>query len=131
MAAEDGKRSRQARRPRFVFLSKLREPQPEIVDKAVDSTAPPIAPAAAAIAAPTPYPAEGLDWLDGMGEGNIIEFGASLSGKCDLWVVSGEGKAESSYMKYLSFTGQIALEWGMRAEMDNKPALTAAWRAMP
>jgi hydroxymethylglutaryl-CoA synthase len=38
------------------------------------------------------------------------------------------GKAESSYMKYLSFTGQIALAWGMRAEMDNKPALTAAWR---
>ena len=39
-----------------------------------------------------------------------------------------EGKPESSYMKYLSFTGQIALEWGMRAEMDNKTALTAAWR---
>ena len=31
-------------------------------------------------------------------------------------------------MKYLSFTGQIALEWGMRAEMDNRTALTAAWR---
>ena len=31
-------------------------------------------------------------------------------------------------MKYLSFTGQIDLEWGMRAEMDNKTALTAAWR---
>ena len=30
---------------RFVFLSKLREPQPEIVDKSVNSTAPPIAPA--------------------------------------------------------------------------------------
>jgi uncharacterized OB-fold protein len=38
------------------------------------------------------------------------------------------GKAETSYMKYLSFTGQVALAWGMRAEMDNKPALTAAWR---
>ena len=37
-------------------------------------------------------------------------------------------KPETSYMKYLSFTGQIALEWGMRAEMDNKTALTAAWR---
>jgi hydroxymethylglutaryl-CoA synthase len=38
------------------------------------------------------------------------------------------GRAETSYMKYLSFTGQIDLEWGMRAEMDNKTALTAAWR---
>jgi len=38
------------------------------------------------------------------------------------------GKSETSYMKYLSFTGQIDLEWGMRAEMDNKTALTAAWR---
>ena len=39
------KRSRQDRRLRFVFLSKLRKPQPEIVDKPVDSTPPPIAPA--------------------------------------------------------------------------------------
>ena len=38
------------------------------------------------------------------------------------------GKAETSYLKYLSFTGQVALAWGMRAEMDNKPALSAAWR---
>jgi 3-hydroxy-3-methylglutaryl CoA synthase/uncharacterized OB-fold protein len=40
----------------------------------------------------------------------------------------GPGKVETSYLKYLSFTGQIELEWGMRAEMDNKTALTAAWR---
>ena len=38
------------------------------------------------------------------------------------------GRNETSYMKYLSFTGQIELDWGMRAEMDNKTALTAAWR---
>jgi 3-hydroxy-3-methylglutaryl CoA synthase/uncharacterized OB-fold protein len=38
------------------------------------------------------------------------------------------GKAETSYLKYLSFTGQLDLAWGMRAEMDNKTALTAAWR---
>lgn len=38
------------------------------------------------------------------------------------------GKSETSYLKYLSFTQQIDLEWGMRAEMDNKTALTAAWR---
>lgn len=42
--------------------------------------------------------------------------------------VPGEGRPEKSYLKYLSFTGQIDLEWGMRAEMDNKTALTAAWR---
>ncbi|HEU0198869.1 MAG TPA: 3-oxoacyl-[acyl-carrier-protein] synthase III C-terminal domain-containing protein [Burkholderiaceae bacterium] len=38
------------------------------------------------------------------------------------------GRSESSYMKYLSFTRQIDLAWGMRAEMDNKTAMTAAWR---
>lgn len=38
------------------------------------------------------------------------------------------GKSETSYLKYLAFTGQLELEWGMRAEMDNKTALTAAWR---
>ena len=42
--------------------------------------------------------------------------------------VPGAGKTETSYLKYLSFTGQIGLEWGMRAEGDNKTALTAAWR---
>lgn len=38
------------------------------------------------------------------------------------------GKSETSYLKYLAFSGQLDLEWGMRAEMDNKTALTAAWR---
>ncbi len=36
--------------------------------------------AAGAIAAPTPYPAEGLDWLAGMGEENVVEFNAALGG---------------------------------------------------
>ena len=36
--------------------------------------------AAGAIAAPTPYPAEGLDWLAGMGEENVVEFHAALDG---------------------------------------------------
>lgn len=40
----------------------------------------------------------------------------------------GAGRAEASYLKVLSFTGQIDLEWGMRAEADNKTALTASWR---
>jgi len=36
--------------------------------------------AAAAIASPTPYPAEGLDWMAGMGEQNVEEFGLALEG---------------------------------------------------
>jgi pimeloyl-ACP methyl ester carboxylesterase len=40
--------------------------------------------AAATIAAPTPYPADGLDWLAGMGEGNIDEFNAAFEGSQTL-----------------------------------------------
>jgi pimeloyl-ACP methyl ester carboxylesterase len=36
--------------------------------------------AVAAIAAPTPYPVEGLDWMAGMGKQNIEEFGLALEG---------------------------------------------------
>lgn len=36
--------------------------------------------AAAVIASPTPYPAEGLDWTAGMGEDNVEEFAAALAG---------------------------------------------------
>ena len=36
--------------------------------------------AAAAIAAPTPYPADGLDWMAGMGEQNVEEFSLALQG---------------------------------------------------
>ena len=40
--------------------------------------------AAASLAAPAPYGADGLDWLGGMGEGNVAEFGASLQGEATL-----------------------------------------------
>jgi hydroxymethylglutaryl-CoA synthase len=64
---------------------------------------------------------------------------AAFGGGCDALLLErsdapcsgsepGSGRAETSYLKVLSFTGQIDLEWGMRAEMDNKTALTAAWR---
>jgi len=49
------------------------------------------------------------------------------TGDAPAWLTTGQ--LETNYLKYLSFTGQIGLEWGMRAEMDNKTALTAAWRA--
>ena len=37
--------------------------------------------AAAAVGSPAPYGAEGLDWWDGYGEGNIAEFRATLEGE--------------------------------------------------
>ena len=37
--------------------------------------------AAAALASPAPYPAEGLDWFAGMGEDNVVEFNAALEGR--------------------------------------------------
>jgi pimeloyl-ACP methyl ester carboxylesterase len=36
--------------------------------------------AAASLAGVAPYPAEGLDWLDGMGQDNLDEFAATLAG---------------------------------------------------
>lgn len=68
----------------------------------------------------------------------LVQFGSG----CDVIVLetTGKGRAdqtapwltpgrvENNYLKYLSFTGQLSLEWGMRAEMDNKTALSAAWR---
>jgi 3-hydroxy-3-methylglutaryl CoA synthase len=36
---------------------------------------------------------------------------------------------ETSYQKMLSFEGHLELEWGMRAEMDQKTALTQSYRA--
>jgi pimeloyl-ACP methyl ester carboxylesterase len=37
--------------------------------------------AAAAIACPTPYPPDGLDWLAGMGEQNVEEFSLAIEGE--------------------------------------------------
>jgi pimeloyl-ACP methyl ester carboxylesterase len=40
--------------------------------------------AVASLASPAPYGADGLDWLAGMGEDNIEEFGATLEGRLAL-----------------------------------------------
>jgi pimeloyl-ACP methyl ester carboxylesterase len=37
--------------------------------------------AAACLAGVAPYPAEGLDWLEGMGQDNLDEFAAALAGR--------------------------------------------------
>ena len=39
-----------------------------------------------------------------------------------------QGVPEISYLKFLAFGGAVSPEWGMRAEMDTKTALSAAWR---
>jgi len=40
--------------------------------------------ATASLAAVAPYGADGLDWLEGMGEGNHVEFGKVLAGVAEL-----------------------------------------------
>ncbi|MBI5954882.1 MAG: alpha/beta fold hydrolase [Chloroflexi bacterium] len=37
--------------------------------------------AAASLASPAPYPSTGLEWLAGMGEDNVAEFGAAFKGR--------------------------------------------------
>jgi uncharacterized OB-fold protein len=37
--------------------------------------------------------------------------------------------AETTYLKMLSFCGELQLDWGMRAETDNKSALTQLYRS--
>ena len=50
--------------------------------------------AAATIAGVAPYPAEGLDWMAGMGEENVEEFGAALAGPEALGLyLEGEARA--------------------------------------
>ena len=62
--------------------------------------------AAASIAGVAPYPADGLDWLAGMGPENVAEFGAALRGEAaltellereagSLSTVTGEGVAKA------------------------------------
>jgi 3-hydroxy-3-methylglutaryl CoA synthase len=69
----------------------------------------------------------------------VVQFGSGCDAivlETTQWQVPGAsalawlegGRTETNYLKFLSFSGHLDLEWGMRAEMDNKTALSAAWR---
>jgi 3-hydroxy-3-methylglutaryl CoA synthase len=63
----------------------------------------------------------------------LFEATAALSGYTSRSSVSAtlaRGVTEKSYEKLLSFTDQIALDWGMRSETDSKTAYTQLYRAV-
>ena len=82
--------------------------------------------AVAVLAGVAPYPAHGIDWFTGMGEGNIEEFGAALAGPAELdpllesyaaelATVTGEGVTEAmdsvlSPVDRAALTGEFADE---------------------
>jgi pimeloyl-ACP methyl ester carboxylesterase len=82
--------------------------------------------AVAVLAGVAPYPAPGIDWFTGMGEGNIEEFGAALAGPAELdpllasfaaelATVTGAGVAEAmasmlSPVDRAALTGEFAEE---------------------
>jgi pimeloyl-ACP methyl ester carboxylesterase len=55
--------------------------------------------AAATIAAVAPHDAVGLDWLDGMGEENLAEFGAAAAGGAELRTFLAEAAAGMSQIQ--------------------------------
>ena len=42
--------------------------------------------------------------------------------------IAAGGKAETSYQKYLSFTGEVGMDWGIRSEFETRTALSAQYR---
>ncbi|WP_328324619.1 alpha/beta hydrolase [Kribbella sp. NBC_00382] len=79
--------------------------------------------AAAVIAGVAPYDAEGLDWLAGMGDENVAEFGAAAIGKDALDTYLAEASAElkdvqpddiiAAFGDLLSAVDQTALHGGL------------------
>lgn len=61
--------------------------------------------AAAAIASVAPYPADGLDWMAGMGQENIDEFGAAVDGPAAL-----QANLEMSAPSVASVTGEAVAD---------------------
>jgi 3-hydroxy-3-methylglutaryl CoA synthase len=61
----------------------------------------------------------------------LFEATPAIAGYAKRSAVSGSlarGKEETNYLKYLAFNGLIALEKGMRAEVDRKTALSVLYR---
>jgi pimeloyl-ACP methyl ester carboxylesterase len=76
--------------------------------------------AAATIAGIGPYGADGLDWMAGMAEENVAEFGATLQGEAEITAF-----LEASAGQMAGVTGdQIAAELGGLATPADRAALT-------
>ena len=73
-------------------------------------------PAAALLSGVAPYGVPGLDWLDGMGQDNIEEFGAALAGEPEL----------RRYLDAASAAREVALERGREAVLDDMATLLSA-----
>lgn len=73
----------------------------------------------AIIAGVAPYPAEGLDWLAGMGEENVAEFGATLEGGEALRLIV---EPQAAAMKVVTPT-EIAAAFGDLIDEVDRAAL--------
>lgn len=79
--------------------------------------------AAASIAGVAPYPAEGLDWMAGMGPENVAEFGAALAGEAELTAF-----LEAAAADFGGLTGaDVADAFGGLVSAADKAALTGEY----
>jgi pimeloyl-ACP methyl ester carboxylesterase len=76
--------------------------------------------AAATMAGVAPYPAEGLDWLAGMGPENVTEFGAAVAGRDDIEAFLAEAVAGMADLR----ADKVAEELGGLASEADKAVLT-------
>jgi hydroxymethylglutaryl-CoA synthase len=53
---------------------------------------------------------------------------ATMSKQKPLRILLNSGREDSNYPRYLSFNGLLKMEWGMRAERDNRTAHSAFYR---
>jgi pimeloyl-ACP methyl ester carboxylesterase len=99
--------------------------------------------AAASLASPAPYRAEGLDWLDGMGESNVQEFDVVLAGGEELesalvraqgeFFSAGPDGLRQAMLTVLSpldrevMTAEFA-EWGFRVMSEGAAKRFEGWR---
>jgi pimeloyl-ACP methyl ester carboxylesterase len=109
--------------------------------------------AAATMAGVAPYPADGLDWMQGMGAENIEEFGAALAGEealagflepaareltaitaadvaaglGDLASAADKAAVTGEFADYLAASFRAAVAGGVAGWRDDDLAFTAAW----